>query len=474
MVGIIKVSDSKRKTKNKFTRREFITALGSTTAGILIAPYVKSDEVIGYTHKNIPNFLTPVAITQGTHYERNFIRQRVQHLFDALGGIGDVVQPGNKVGIKLNLTGGSSFANHPRLQGVDIRECMWTHPEVVRAVGELIIDCGVNAQDIYFLEALWDYQSYNNFGYLAVQQSLGANFVNLNERAPYLDFITKAVGGNNFFYNSFILNQILVDIDAYISIPKMKQHYDAGVTHSIKNQVGIVPIEFYIFPGLPGSRSALHYDGGNIRTHLPRAICDLNFARPVNLAVIDGIKNAVGGEGAWNPTFQPAENNVLLAGKDPVASDSIASYLMGNDPQATHFQLPNGEQCDNYLELLHQRGMGTNQMHEILPVGDGAGLITSILPEPKINLPNEIILFQNFPNPFNSSTTFKFYLPRAEHVTIKLFNISGQVVEVLVEGRVPSGQHEIQWSANNLPSGVYIYRMQAGKFADTKKLIYQK
>jgi uncharacterized protein (DUF362 family) len=149
------------------------------------------------------------------------------------------------------------------------------------------------------------------------------------------------------------------------------------------------------------------------------------MARPVNLAVIDGIKNANGGEGSWNPTFEPAEYEVLLAGKDPVAADSVASFLMGNDPEAEMLRLPNGEECDNYLELLHQKGIGTNQMNEIELVGDGAGTV-SVRSDYKLIMPDNFMLFQNFPNPFNPSTTIKFYLPSAEFVTIKLFNMLGE------------------------------------------------
>ncbi|MEJ2051728.1 MAG: T9SS type A sorting domain-containing protein, partial [Calditrichota bacterium] len=185
-------------------------------------------------------------------------------------------------------------------------------------------------------------------------------------------------------------------------------------------------------------------------------------------------KNAVGGEGAWNPTFQPSESQVLLAGKDPVAADSIASYLMGNDPEAQYLQLPDGGQCDNYLEHLHQKGMGTNQLDEIELVGDGADIITKIRPEYRHIVPSEFILFQNFPNPFNASTIIKFYLPQMEYVTIKLYNIAGQELETLLADKVSAGQHELRFMANGLASGVYLYRMQAGHFSDSKMLIYQK
>jgi uncharacterized protein (DUF362 family) len=467
----------KKSTENdfsdkKFSRREFLGTLGLTTAGLLIAPYITSTNVEAHESAS---FLTQVAITQADNYDRALIRQKVQHLFESIGGISDVVKAGDKVGIKINLTGGSGSASSSKLDGKPITESMWTHPELLRAVGELIIDSGVRPSDIYIVESLWDAASYNNFGYLAVQQSLGAQMVNLNAKEPYSDFINKPVGDNKFFYSSFKLNQILADIDVYVSIPKMKQHYEAGVTHSLKNQIGIVPIQFYMQNMWDGMRSKLHFEGGDIGTHLPHSICDLNLARPVHLAVIDGIKNAVGGEGVWNSTFQTAEYQVLLAGKDPVATDSIASFLMGNDPEAEKFQLPDGvRQCDNYLELLHQRGVGTNQMNEIEAVGDGAGLITSVRPERKVILLNDFQLCQNFPNPFNPSTTIIFYLPHTEFVTIKIYSITGQEIETLVKEIIPAGQHELHWMAKNICSGVYLCKMQAGKFSDTMKLIYQK
>jgi uncharacterized protein (DUF362 family) len=343
-------------------------------------------------------------------------------------------------------------------------------------VGELIIDCGVSPNDLFIVEALWDTASYNNFEYLDVQQSLGAQFVNLNSKAPYSDFVQKDVGDKRFYYSSFTMNQVLSDIDVYVSIPKLKQHYDAGVTASLKNQVGSVPMLNYVMPSLnDGRRSMLHYEGGDISFHLPHSICDLNLARPVHLAVIDGVRNARGGEGVWNPTFQTHQDNVLMAGKDPVATDSVAAYLMGNNPEAATFQLPDGvRQCDNYLDLLRNKGVGTNLMSEIELVGDGAGMVTAVQGKEKPALPTEIQLYQNYPNPFNPSTTIAFSLPHPEHIRLTLHNIVGQEIETLVDGEVPAGQHTIRWNANGLASGIYIYRLQAGRFVEAKKMIYQK
>lgn len=354
--------------KKKFSRRTFLKTIGTTSAGLLVAPYINTSNIFAYNREKESAFLTKVAITRADNYERTFIKEKVQYLFEMIDGITDIVKPGDKVAIKINLTGGSS----------SVPFNMWTHPEVLRAVGELVLDCGVKPEDLYIVEALWNTLSYNFYGYKSVQDSLGAQLVDLNKPDPYSDFIQKEVGANYFNFSSFTVNQILSDIDVYISIPKMKQHYEAGITCSLKNQIGMVPKDYYTIPTNQSNRAALHSQtGGSSKAHLPRSICDLNSARPVNLAVIDGIMNARGGEGEWNYTFQECEDHVLLAGKDPVATDSVCAYFMGIDPGAEKIPLPNPDngECDNHLYLLNQLGVGTNKMNEIEIVGDGADLI---------------------------------------------------------------------------------------------------
>jgi hypothetical protein len=74
-------------------------------------------------------------------------------------------------------------------------------------------------------------------------------------------------------------------------------------------------------------------------------------------------------------------------------------------------------------------------------------------------LPQQITLHQNYPNPFNPSTTIRFELPEAAQVTIKVFNLAGQQVITLVDGRQEAGVHAVTFQGSNLPSGTYFYRM---------------
>ena len=200
--GTMDTHESDEASKGRFSRRKFISEVGVATAGLLITPYLKAGDLFAYGRHNEFSRVSQVALAQADNYTRAFVKQRIQHLFESLGGIGDVVKAGDKVAIKINLTGGGGDADH-----------MWTHPEVLRAVGELLIDGGVSGNNIYIVEALWSTASFNNYGYAEVKQSLGAQLVDLNAPAPYAGFATMNVGSNGSQYGSFTVNGILKEVD---------------------------------------------------------------------------------------------------------------------------------------------------------------------------------------------------------------------------------------------------------------------
>ena len=90
------------------------------------------------------------------------------------------------------------------------------------------------------------------------------------------------------------------------------------------------------------------------------------------------------------------------------------------------------------------------------------------------NTPLRFNLEQNFPNPFNPSTTIKFELPRASQVNLSVYDILGREVSLLVNGKREAGVHEVKFDGSNLASGVYFYRLQAGDFVQTRPVLLLK
>ena len=502
----MKSNDSESSHDLNSSRRNFIKHVGTAAAGLLVAPYLKPSGVFAYNHMQGSSFLATVAISNTTATPAdNYlyddasggVKQKVKTILDLLnqnpaGAVSALFGTGKKVAIKINLTGGSGTA--AGLHGYTITDAMWTHPAVLQAVGQYILDAGVNPTDLYIVDSFWDtnwknagstapFGSNDAFGYRAVQQALGCNVVDLNDTTA-ANISAVSTGSGYFNFPSLTLNKILQTVDVYVSIPKLKHHSAAGYTGALKNQVGTVPKSLYTIVNDNGRRGALHHstDAGHEWVYLPRSICDLNAARPVHLAVIDAIKNSTGGEGSWCPNFAFTAKHALIAGLDPVATDSIGAKLMGLDPEAATFPLPapmtNGgvtsSTTDNHLYLLNGKGVGTNQLSQIQLVGDGTSLVTSVREQTTRQQPSGFQLCSNYPNPFNPSTMIMFSIPHNANVTVKVYDIAGRAIETLVQGEVPAGEHRLHLSAQGLASGVYICRMEANEFSNAIKMIYQK
>lgn len=108
---------------------------------------------------------------------------------------------------------------------------------------------------------------------------------------------------------------------------------------------------------------------------------------------------------------------------------------------------------------------------------DTCGVLwTGVSDEPgrSSGLPARYSLSQNYPNPFNPTTTIQFSLPEQSRVTLKLYNILGEMVAELVDEDLSPGDHRVTVSADNLASGIYFYRLTARDFVRTKKLVLLK
>ncbi len=311
-----------------------------------------------------------VAIAQAKSYDRILVKQKIQAMLEELGGWEELIRPGKRVALKINLTSGMHF-NPPT--GFTAPESYVTHPEVVRALGELLMDSGV--KDLFVVEAVYDDLSFPSWGFTEVAQGLGASLVDLNLPAPYPNFVSIPTGTGWFVYESFTLNPILQEVDTFISVTKMKCHYNCGITLSMKNLIGLAPSTRYRLSPDHWWRSAFHGNEKETPTRLPRVILDLNRARPIHLSVIDGIMTAEGGA-TPRGTFKPVQPGILLMGKNPVATDFVATAAMGFDPLASPPQPP-FIRADNYLALAGELGLGPRRLSEIGVVGASLDDVTS-------------------------------------------------------------------------------------------------
>lgn len=105
---------------------------------------------------------------------------------------------------------------------------------------------------------------------------------------------------------------------------------------------------------------------------------------------------------------------------------------------------------------------------------DTFGDPTGISDPSQVKVPSSFGLSQNYPNPFNLSTKIKFTVPTLEYVSLVVYNSLGQEVQTLVREEKSEGIYEVSFDASNLPSGTYFYRLQAGSFMKTKKMLLLK
>jgi len=139
--------------------------------------------------------------------------------------------------------------------------------------------------------------------------------------------------------------------------------------------------------------------------------------------------------------------------------------------------------CPGYLSEIVDLPLTGGYTYYIIVCGyqDDAGYYTFDVFERQTSIdddshlvPNNLILAQNYPNPFNAQTTIRYSLLKPSDVTIEIYDILGRKIEVVIESDKPAGEHQQIWNAENHTSGIYLYRVQAGEFSETKKMVLLK
>jgi len=105
-------------------------------------------------------------------------------------------------------------------------------------------------------------------------------------------------------------------------------------------------------------------------------------------------------------------------------------------------------------------------------IGYATSDVVSFVPGPPSGVPTEFSLFDAYPNPFNPSTTIEFAVPVKSRVQVKVFDILGKEVAVLLDEVRQPGYHKLTWNPTDNASGVYYYRLTAENFSETKKVVF--
>jgi uncharacterized protein (DUF362 family) len=365
-------------------RREFLGAMGLAAGAYLAEPASLLAQAAPASR---------VAIGSCPEYNRQVV-EVLSTMFDQLGGLESLVS-GKTVAIKLNMTGLPTA----RLQYLPAQMTHWVHPQVIWAVMSLLEKAG--ARRIRLLESAWSTsEPLEEFmissGWQPEQLRNAARrveFENTNFLGKAKSYSRVMVPGGGLMCQGYDLNSSYEDCDVFFSLAKLKQHRTTGVTLSVKNCFGIIPCTIY-GSNVPEDEPSLVPVGGRGPFHdgsrtpprsapalvdvnapkeggyrVPRAAADLVAARPVHLAIIDGIYSMVGGELPDQPGRHAAIHpGLLIAGKNCVCTDAVGTAVMGFDPSADR-GTPPFKNSDNMLRLAERLGVGTRDLNRIEVIG---------------------------------------------------------------------------------------------------------
>lgn len=330
-----------------------------------------------------------VAIGRCRAYDRS-MEATLAGMFDQLGGIGRLVK-GKTVAVKLNLTG--NITRFPIKPDLPYRN----DPHTVLAFAHLLARAG--ARRIRFLESffpagqdlsLWaryelDVNAINNAG-------CKVEWENTQNRGQAKQYVRMKVPWGGYVFAAYDLNHSFADCDVFASLSKLKNHWIAGVTMSLKNSFGNTPCSLYGGDcgesgnedprqervvvchngrGRPpqGVPQELKPDSPRDPGYrVPRIVVDLVGARPIDLSVVDGVDTIAGGEGEWNSGVRRIQPGLLLAGFNPVCVDAVSMAVMGYDPKAGRGTAP-FHRGDNTLALAEAVGIGTTDLKRIEVTG---------------------------------------------------------------------------------------------------------
>ena len=167
-------------------------------------------------------------------------------------------------------------------------------------------------------------------------------------------------------------------------------------------------------------------------------------------------------------------HNYTMRDMIPSATGEVLNISQGETVELSQeFSAPDPLDLDFcYLVVWVQADQSDYEVLQAAKIGLG-DFQTSIDDE-LVGRPISLQLNQNYPNPFNAHTTINYALPKPSYVTIEVFDLLGRKVETLVDERQHAGYHQATWNADDFSSGVYFYKLQAGDYSESKRMVLLK
>jgi uncharacterized protein (DUF362 family)/Pyruvate/2-oxoacid:ferredoxin oxidoreductase delta subunit len=270
-----------------------------------------------------------VSVVRVQDYDCAQIRAAARKSLDLIGGLGRLIRPGDRVLVKINHLSPASSADRGII----------THPVFVEAILHLLRDCSANITVGDDIESIAS-DGFAVSGFREMCQRAGVDLVNFKEKG----FVETECSGH--FLKKAYFSKVALEADVVINLPKLKTHSLTVLTGGVKNMYGTIPSGFRI-----------RFHGEYVRPEdFSQVLVDIFSAIKPQLTVMDGIV-AMEGEGPASGSLR--EVGVILASRDTVALDAVATKIIGLDP------------ADIYTtEYAAERRLGIGNLQDIEVVGE--------------------------------------------------------------------------------------------------------
>lgn len=423
---------------SKIDRRTFLRIISFTGATGLIYPDHLFSHLVNSQNSRVV-IVTDDSVTNGLTINESAVQAMLDASIKALTQINDLGEAWKSIFPDIDL-------NKTIVIKVNcINSSMSTHPAVTYAVA--------NSLQNIILDSV-SFPANNVIIYDRTNGELSSAGYTINTGNTGIRCFGTNQSGVGYGSQSYSVNGISQRISTIcetmanylINISVLKNHGTSGVTLCMKNHYGTCRS--------PGS---LHGNYGD--PYIPALNALPVISGKHVLHICDAIFGIISGGPSGSPQISP---NKIIMSQDIVAADYWGREILSQNGCST---INRATHVDTAANSPYNLGTNKTSEMEVINIENPS---TSIGDQnDPLKVPDQFMLQQNFPNPFNSSTQIKFYLTQYAHIRVEIFDSHGHSIKTLLNKEIPNGWHQIQWQGFNstgtpVASGIYICRLSAG------------